>query len=156
LSFQNLDLSYQYRSDNETGNIINDFYIPVLSKTMIYSRAVGYFTSGSLILAAQGLGGLINQGGKMRLIASPLLEEEDVEAITKGYKSREDVIERALLKNIKEPENIIEEERLNYLAWLISEEKLDIKLAVMNNNSRGIYHEKIGLMEDKEGNIIAV
>ncbi|ALC90609.1 hypothetical protein AM500_13045 [Bacillus sp. FJAT-18017] len=156
MGFKELDISFQYRSDNEHGSIINDFYIPVLSETKIYSRAVGYFTSHSLVLAAKGLGQLINRGGKMRLIASPYLTEEDVDAIKKGYKSRDEVIENSLLREIKDPETLIESERLNYLAWLIEKNQLDIKIAVTKNNIRkGIYHEKLGLMEDWEGNKIA-
>jgi DNA phosphorothioation system restriction enzyme len=156
MGFKELDISYQYRSDNETGNLINDFYIPVLSETKIYSRAVGYFSSHSLVLAAKGLSELISRGGRMRLIASPQLSGEDIDAINKGYQLREGVIESSLLREIKDPKTTIEIERLNYLAWLIENNQLDIKIAVTKNHiHKGIYHEKLGLLEDWNGNKIA-
>ncbi len=49
-----------------------------------YSRAVEYFSITSIITVSQGLAGLINAGGKMRLLASPYLSSEDIEAINKG------------------------------------------------------------------------
>lgn len=155
MDFQDLNLSYQYRSDHESGNIVEDFYIPVLSRTKIYKRAVGYFTSKSLMHVAKGLAELISRGGTMQLIASPQLNENDIEAINEGYRAREEVIEEVLLRSFDTPENSLLVDRLNYLAWLIASEQLDIKIAVLKNNSVGIYHEKIGIMEDWNGNKIA-
>ncbi|WP_176222278.1 DEAD/DEAH box helicase family protein [Tuberibacillus sp. Marseille-P3662] len=136
--------------------MINDFYIPVLSKTITYRRAVGYFTSSSLTLAAKGLSELIDRGGQMQLIASPYLDKDDIEAIELGYKFREEVIEQSLLKQLDEPSNLVDQERLNYLAWLVSNSQLDIKIAVLKDRTAlGLYHEKLGIMEDYEGNKIA-
>ncbi|WP_158595130.1 DEAD/DEAH box helicase family protein [Oceanobacillus piezotolerans] len=156
MSFKELDISFQYRSDNESGNIINDFYIPVLAKSVNYKRAVGYFTSHSLSLAAKGIIELMNCNGKMQLIASPKLNEEDIESIQKGYAARENIVEKSLLREIN---NITDEsslERLNYLAWLIANNQLDIKIAMLRDkNSFGIFHEKVGILEDRDGNHIA-
>lgn len=156
MNFRELNISYQYRSDREDTNIIKDFYIPVLSRTKIYRRAVGYFSSGSLMLVSKGITELIENGGKMKLIASPYLEKEDIEAIEKGYIEREKAIEKSLLRAVEKPNNDIMKERLNYLAWLIANGQLDIKIAVsMDSNNFGIYHEKLGIMEDFVGNKIA-
>jgi len=38
----------------------------------------------------------------MKLVASPLLEEEDVEAFKKGYKSRSSIVERAVARQLDE------------------------------------------------------
>ena len=47
-------------------------------------------------------------------------------------------------------------ERLNLLTKLIEDGILDIKLAYTENNGGiGMYHEKMGLMEDSSGNIVA-
>ena len=60
------------------------------------------------------------------------------------------------MQYITEPQNYFEEERLNLLATLIAEEKLDIKIAFsLKNNKLGLYHEKLGLIYDSENNIIA-
>ncbi len=50
-------------------------------------------------------------------------------------------------------------DRLNALAWLISESVLDIRIAFAVDPfgvpARGLYHEKVGLFSDDEGNCIA-
>jgi superfamily II DNA or RNA helicase len=90
------------------------------------------------------------------LIASPKLQQEDVQAIAKGYEERTCVIERAVLNAIMDPRDHFEEERLNLLANLIADARLDIKIAFTEAGlGIGIYHEKMGLLYDEQDNIIA-
>ncbi|MCI8487020.1 MAG: DEAD/DEAH box helicase family protein [Clostridia bacterium] len=154
MSLLDVNLRKEYRSPRD--DIVNDFYIPLLKEAVLYKRSVGFFSSSSLLEISYGLTRLINNNGKIQLIASPNLSEEDIEAINKGYEIRESVIERALLQYITEPQNYFEEERLNLLATLIAEEKLDIKIAFsLKNDKLGLYHEKLGLIYDNENNTIA-
>ncbi|EHO18260.1 hypothetical protein HMPREF9466_02217 [Fusobacterium necrophorum subsp. funduliforme 1_1_36S] len=88
------------------------------------------------------------------MVTSPCLSDEDVEAIKNGYKEREEVIKNALIRELKEPNNELESARLALLADLIAIGTLDIKVAVIDNGI-GIYHEKLGLMEDRYDNIVA-
>ncbi|PFN25099.1 DEAD/DEAH box helicase family protein [Bacillus cereus] len=156
MDFKDLDISYQYRSGDEEQNIVNDFYVPTLSHTKIYKRAVGYFTSASLAIVGKGLNEMISNNGKMYLIASPYLEKADIEAIESGYRARNEVIEETLLRALNQPVDAIIKERLNYLAWLIANGRLEIKIATLSNSATyGLYHEKIGIMEDEKGNKIA-
>ncbi|MGC8165258.1 hypothetical protein ACP3WT_27090, partial [Salmonella enterica] len=76
-------------------------------------------TSTALIELSRGLSGLINNGGRIRLIVSPLLDKEDIEAIKRGYEEKE-IIERSLIRHFYEPQNDSDAERLNWLAHLIS------------------------------------
>lgn len=39
---------------------------------------------------------MAQRGGKIQIVASPYLSEEDIEAIQKGYSEREKVIEQAV------------------------------------------------------------
>lgn len=154
MSLKDVKIEKVYR--NLSNDVINDFYIPVLRETVVYKRAVGFFNSSALYEIATGLQHLIINNGKIQLIVSPKLEEEDVEAIIKGYKTREEVIENAILKDFREPINIFQQKKLNLLANLIADGKLDIKVAFKQDmNSIGIFHEKIGIMEDIYGNKIA-
>lgn len=154
MSLLDVNLRKEYRSPRD--DIVNDFYIPLLKEAVLYKRSVGFFSSSSLLEISYGLTRLINNNGKIQLIVSPNLSEEDIEAINKGYEIRESVIERALLQYITEPQNYFEEERLNLLATLIAEEKLDIKIAFsLKNDKLGLYHEKLGLIYDNENNTIA-
>lgn len=154
MSLLDVNLKQEYRSPRD--NIVNDFYIPLLKESILYKRSVGFFSSSSLLEISYGISNLINNDGKIQLIASPNLSEEDIEAINKGYELRENIIERVLLQYITEPQNYFEEERLNLLATLIAQERLDIKIAFsLKNNKLGLYHEKLGLMYDKDNNIVA-
>lgn len=154
MNFRNLDLKIKYRSS--TDNIVKNFFIPTLKCAKRYKRAVGFFSSSSLIAVSNGITGLVKNRGKVYLIASPCLHEDDIEAINKGYEERDKIIERALIKSIYKPKNYFEEERLNLLAHLIEEGFLDIKIAFVESKGKlGIYHEKIGIIEDFYGNKIA-
>lgn len=153
--FPNLSIKQEYRSPQD--NIIKDFYIPVLENAVSYRRSVGFFSSSALIEISKGICELAKKGGKIELVASPYLLAEDEIAIRKGYENRAKIIENALLRGLKtEPENFFEKERLNLLANLVESGVLNIKIAFTENGSSvGMYHEKLGLVEDSGGNKIA-
>ena len=154
MALSDLYIAKEYR--NLKCDVINDFYIPILSNAVMYKRAVGFFNSAALYEMAIGLRHLVEMQGKMELIVSPRLTEEDIQSITLGYKTREEVIERALLRDFDEPKSKTELRKLNLLANLIAEGVLDIKVAFkINANSAGIFHEKIGIVIDTEGNKVA-
>ncbi len=146
-----------YRSDRHS--LIRSFFIPAMARSNLYQRAVGYFTSTSLARAAKGIATLIGNEGRIQLIASPNLTEEDIKAINDGYKTREGAAKEASRRSFPELLNKLEKERLAALSWLISENRLEIKLAIRidknGNVVRGIYHEKIGIFHDDQGNSVA-
>lgn len=152
-----LRLKSEYRSDQD--DFVGDFYVPCLGQSINYWRAAGYFTSRSLSIVAQGLTSLIKAGGKMRLVVSPLFTLEDLDAIQKGYAARQDIVAKSLLRAIDTIPNKIVEDRLGYLAWMIAEENLEIRVAIplseQNVPKIGIYHEKLGLFLDELGNTVA-
>lgn len=156
-SFKDLQLALCYRSDS--GNIIDEFYVPCFERAVIYKRAVGYFTSSGLAAAAKGLSSFLNGQGKMMLVASPQLELEDAEAIRKGYRAKEDAVTRALIASIENVEDAMIRDRLGVLAWLVAEGRLEVRIAVPVDESGGvklgIYHEKLGLFCDDRNNVIA-
>jgi superfamily II DNA or RNA helicase len=106
---------------------------------------------------SKGIASLAKRGGRIQIVASPYLSDEDIEAIKKGYASRETVIENALLKQIDdEPLDYFSLERLNLLASLISDGIMDIRIAYTEDSKGiGMYHEKMGLIVDDEGNKVA-
>ncbi|HSW63849.1 MAG TPA: DEAD/DEAH box helicase family protein [Dissulfurispiraceae bacterium] len=142
-----LSLLHSYRSDHH--DIIRDFYVPCLSRSSLYSRAVGFFSSSALTVAAKGLHSFIQRGGQMRLVASPMLSEVDVEAIKKGYAIRQERETEALLAALEGDFGSLVRERLGLLAWMIGHNLLEIKIAVLRApRGRGLYHEKFGLFSD--------
>ena len=154
MSLRDLAIQDEYRSDR--CDLIQEFYIPCLEKATVYKRAVGFFSSTSMAAAAKGLTALIRVGGKMQLVASPNLSPEDAEAIVQGMRQKEEVIVSAVLRELdKEFEGIVRD-RWACLAWLLSQNILEIKLAVTKEiRHQGIYHEKLGIFADTENNIVA-
>lgn len=153
-SFKEFYIKKEYRSNID--DIVNDFYLPLLAVSKKYDRAVGFFSSSALAEIAKGISTLITNGGKIRIVASPYLSEEDINAIELGYRKRDEIIAGALTKGLEEPNNEYEAEQLNLLANLIADNILDIKIALTENDNKiGMYHEKMGLLYDLEGNAIA-
>jgi len=154
MSLKDISLKTEYRSLLD--NVISEFYVPVLKQSVLYKRAVGFFSSSALIDLASGISGLVENGGKIQLIASPRLSTEDVAAINDGLRRRDEVIEEALLRELLTPIGKFEEARLNLLSNLIAAGRLEIKIAFLEtDNVIGMFHEKVGLMYDEEDNIVA-
>lgn len=138
-------------------NVVQDFYIPLLKDAVSYKRAVGFFSSSSLVEISKGIAGMAAEGGKIQIVASPYLSDEDIDAIRHGYEDRNKIIERALLTQISEkPTDYYSMERLNLLAALIADGVMDIQIAYTEDkNGIGMYHEKMGIIEDVHGDKIA-
>lgn len=138
-------------------NVVQDFYVPLLHDAVSYKRAVGFFSSTSLIEISKGIAEMARHGGKIQIVASPYLSEEDIDAIKKGYADRDEIIETALLNQLSdEHTDYYSMERLNLLANLIANGILDIRIAYTEGkNGIGMYHEKMGLIEDADGNKVA-
>jgi len=153
VSLIDLNIKSEYRSLID--NVVDDFYVPVLKESVLYQRAVGFFSSSALIAISKGVEGLISNGGKIQIIASPRLSQEDIDEIRKGYEVRK-VLERALLRGIETHNSVEDTSRLSYIASLIANGVLDIKIAFLStNNEIAMYHEKMGIMNDIEGNAVA-
>ncbi|MBN1074471.1 hypothetical protein DVV91_08970 [Clostridium botulinum] len=151
MGFNNLNLKFKYRSEND--KIYLDFYSKVMKEALRYDRAVGYFTSNSLRLIAKDLEEFVNKDGYIRIVANPHLSPEDVEAIERGYKAKEDLVIANLIKEVEIIEKNIEDNTLEVLSVLIHREILDIKIAFTKNNS--LYHEKFGIFYDQYGERVA-
>ena len=153
MGYQDLSIQRSYKTNKN--DIVKEFYVPILKNSVLYKRAVGFFSSTALVELSKGIAGLVKNGGKIKFIVSPLLSEEDIAAIQKGYDER-GIVERALLREFREPKNASDEERLNWLANLIASGAMEIKVAFTPpSKTTGMYHEKIGLLYDTEGNMVA-
>ena len=151
MDFKSLDLKLSYRSIGEE-NIAKSFLVPALKRAKTYRRSVGYFSSSVFSTIFDGIVALSQNGGKIEIIASPQLSENDIEAINIGYQKREELIEGFFSRDfLKELENL-DNSTLMLLSELIANGVLDIKIAL--TDSIGIYHDKLGILEDFNGNII--
>ena len=154
MSLREINIKKEYRSLLD--NIAREFYIPLLQQAISYKRAVGYFSSSALIEISKGISALVKNDGKIQIVASPFLSEEDISAIKRGYELRDNIVRNAVLRELREPTTEFESARLNLLANLISDGVLDIKIAfIEDENQMGMYHEKMGIISDKVGNVVA-
>jgi SNF2 family DNA or RNA helicase len=148
-------------SSNEN-NPIADFYIPALECAVKYDRKSGFFNSAILSKVAQGLEVMIYNQGQMRLIMGCEFSQDDLQAISKGYELKERLSSRLDIE-LKAPENLIQLKHFEILSWLIANNFLEIKIAIpLQKNSlpeqlnkHKLFHEKTGILMDKEGNKIA-
>lgn len=157
MGFKSLEISKRYRTGE--CDVVKNFYIPCLSNSCVYKRAVGYFTSGGLAQAAKGLAHFIKGNGYMQLVASPCLEKEDIDAINEGYAERNKVILDRLMFELERIEDDYAIARITCLSALVATGRLEIKLALpvdeKNKYKHGIYHEKIGVFQDPNGDKVA-
>lgn len=131
----------------EESSLLSDFYIPSLSESVEYDRAVGYFSPAMLTYALQGLDGFVRGNGKMRLVIGEEVSDDEYEAIKEGVGLREtyDKIEKKWDEVIEHSSSELLQHRLDLLSWLVANEHIEIKFAIRRV---GMYHEKMGVMRD--------
>lgn len=143
--------------DTSSANMAEDFYKPALSVAVRYDRGVGFFSSGWLRVLAQGLTKFAANGGKGRVITSPMLSKADWEALETGESARSNqTLRNALAKNIEQLAQDLEKNTLSALAWMIADDILTFKLALPKNKlAGGDFHDKFGIFTDAENNQVS-
>lgn len=142
--FRSLKWESVYRAGDQ--NLFKEFYIPALERAVSYDRAVGFFSSQSLVSNLRGLSKLVANGGKMRLIIGHPLEENEFMAVKQGYRLAElfDDLDLRLAEIMNEKNSCLDL-NLQLLSMLIASSRLEIKFAFRR---KGMYHEKIGVLLD--------
>ena len=139
-------------------DIADMFYLPCMRYSNHYDRISGYFGSTIYIIAWDALREFIENGGKMRLICSPYVSDEDAAALANGYSAKNDKLLAESLA--REVQALFDDSFLTapakLLAYMISKEIIDVKIAVPTGNespnARRLFHDKVGIFIDPEGN----
>ena len=152
MNLKDLDIKISYISCSDEG-IANALVVPALKCAKNYKRSVGYFSSGVFEIIADGITTFVRNGGTIQLVASPKLNEDDIHAIELGYSEKEKIVNGAFTKDFLEEVDKLNDDKLEMLAQLIAKGILDIKIAIPH--SLGDYHDKLGILEDNDGNIVA-
>lgn len=151
---------------SNTHNTITDFYIPALECAIQYDRKAGFFSSAILSKVARGLGAMLHNKGRMRLIMGCQFSPQDLQAIQQGYELRDALLSR-LDADLKPPESFAQLKHFEILSWLIQNQYLDIKIAIpLKQNGQPedstqqldpqhIFHEKVGIFTDSKGEKLA-
>lgn len=158
MTFKKLNIKCSYETGNE--DPVENFYIPVLKESKSYYRIAGYFSSSSLAVSARGISGLIKNGGKMRIICSPNLSRADMEIIESNTDLARVVLEKQFISDYDSLEDQIEKDHVKALGWLLAKDLLEIRIAYVIDNDKfvnksALFHQKVGILVDKEGNSIS-
>jgi superfamily II DNA or RNA helicase len=147
------ELDFPRVIDTSSADFINEFYQPLLTRSELYRRGVGYFTSNWVNSAARGIAELADNGGTAQWIVSPILEENDWEALKKGSQAkRNEMLRESLADTITNLRYDLEYDTRNAVAWMIADGLLEIKLAVPTHELSGDFHDKFGVFYDAGGN----
>jgi hypothetical protein len=151
MSLQDLNLKIAYNTSKD--DLIENFFVPLLCNSIKYDRGVGYFSSSWIREALFGMIDFANNGGKARWITSPILSQDDWNAMLLGDKAKNDEVLKKLLDHIiVEMKNELEKDVLVAFAWMIADGIIEFKLAKPRNKLTCEYHAKVGIFTDSEGN----
>ena len=149
---RNADIKFKYDSDKD--NLVEEFYIPVLSNSIEYYRMSGYFSSSSLAISARGIADFIINGGKMKLLCNAQLTKEDYEIIEETRQNSVDYIQCRFLEDLHSIEDEFIKDHVKALGWMLANGFLEIKIAIPKDK-KGIFHSKVGILRDNENNLVS-
>lgn len=135
--------------DTSEDNLIDELYLPCLKWAERFDRGVGYFTTGWLEYNVTGLSDFASRKGKMRCITSPILSNDDTDAIINSEYSDRDAFkkfEEALLDNVQKLEKEMKSDILNAFSWMLYDGIIEMKFAIpCKKLEEGDFHDKFGI-----------
>lgn len=124
------------------------FFSDCLCNSTQFDLMLGFFSSSAINVLADGFASFLYNGGRMNLIVNDILTEQDKNAIANG--KLDTPIPFYDISNIEQLKNTLSERDAHFfecLAWLIRNNRLDIKI-VAPKNGIGISHTKTGTFSD--------
>ena len=132
-------------------DLVGDILVPAMRSCDDLRIGVGFFSSACLAQIAPGLAAFVNDtSNTLKLMVSPIVSEEDQEAINSGVREPQTVLNRAierLFEKARLSESAIERHTVETLAYLVASNRLEIRVVLME---RGMYHNKIYLLRSGE------
>ncbi len=163
MSFRDLpDLRRRYAG--QAGQLVNQFYVPVLSQAVRYDRQAGYFDSAALVQLAAGLASFIRRlrdlprrdRPPMRLITGATWSPDDVAAYRRGADALraslactlarrfeptdEECIRLGLPAGWRPEDDQIARHRFGALAWMVAAGLLEVRIALPLDPDGRPYH----------------
>lgn len=135
-----------YRPDEY--NSPEKFFNDCLENSNEFDLQLGYFSSATISVLADGFASFISNGGKMRLVINHIVSDDDKNAISKGVYGG--IIECFDLTNFDELRKTFDEYQNQFfecLAYLIYRQRIDIRI-IKPRNKKGIAHTKSGQFRD--------
>ena len=126
------------------------FFNDGLKNSCSFDLQLGYFSSATISVLAEGFATFISKGGNMRLVINQIVSEEDKEAITEGMMGN--FIDCMDLSDFTELRKIFDEYQEQFfkcLSYLIVKDRIDIRI-IKPKGKKGIAHTKSGQFRDGE------
>ena len=119
--------------------------IPALKTTGSLDVMIGYFSSSSFAEIAPGLATFLqNTQAPLRMVISPFLTDDDFDALIQDDDRVACLAQQILIDDVPGEDTLVHH-TLECLAWLITQKRLILKVAVMR---RALFHPKVWLFED--------
>ena len=139
--------------DTSENDLVEELYTPCLQWATQFDRGVGYFTTGWLECNVSGMSDFAARGGIMRLITSPIISNEDSDAIILANErdnSAYQLLEEALSKNVEALAAEMKKDVLNAFSWMLYDGIIELKFAVPRMKLKGDFHDKFGVFYNGE------
>jgi superfamily II DNA or RNA helicase len=161
ISLRDLNVRAVY-GGNTPSSALKEFLIPALGKAISYQRVAGYFSSTIFALAAQGISGLVANGGRMQLVTSHVLSSRDYLALDSGSTELID-LESSIFNDFRQAATMygdlatkMKSDYVKAMCWLLKEGLLEIKVVVpastIASNVQSVemekFHPKFGIITD--------
>jgi len=149
---QQLNISKHYSTTRN--DLVFEFYAPCILRSVNYDRAVGYFRTSIMLLVARPVARFAQNGGRIRLVCSPDLTEEEIRAFRSGYEWRS-TVDKAILRIVENAlEDVYARPAWQFIATLVARNNLDIRIA-LKPGEHGIFHDKLGLFYDGDDHVVS-
>ncbi len=144
--------------DSAECDLVQDLIAPLLAESREYWRGVGFFTSGWLRTACNGIVALVENGGIGRVVTSPIMQKDDWAALQTGDNATRDAVLRDILReHVEDLSNALSKDTLNALAWMVADGVLEFRFAVPRDfGTGGDYHDKVGVFVDTNEDVVAI
>ncbi len=142
VTFEQIRPAYEIPEDNLVGEVL----VPAMKTCEELRIGVGFFSSRCLAQIAPGLATFVNDTKcTLDMMVSPEISQEDQDAICRGVRDPEEVLNEALV-NLFEgaflSSSAIERHTVETLGYLVASGRLRMRIILMQ---RGMYHKKIWL-----------
>ena len=128
-------------------DVVSEFFIPCLTNSIQYDRAVESISIKSLSTLTFGLGNMQDHHAKIRLVSGHRFGTTDLNVLKKLFDQR--VTHRF-------NGNLIRDHKITELQKIINDFKVQIKIAIPNSEYvDGIFEERMGIFRDTNDDIVA-
>lgn len=124
------------------------FFNDCLGNSKEFDLQLGYFSSATISVLADGFASFISNGGRMRLVINHIVSEEDKDAISKGMKGGYiNCFDLTDFESLRQTFDEYQQQFFDCLAFLIYDKRIDIRI-IKPRNIKGIAHTKTGQFRD--------